>query len=699
VSGFLPTLRLATFGLLALVGSAWADEARTGWMELDTEHIVLKTDLGQKAAEEAVVRAEKYRAALLAGAWPGATPQQRTQLVVFSNYIDFRRYFGGLLREKVGFGIFPPTAFLFGAPDGASLKRALVNSLSPFFYRRQPRWFSAGLAGFLETLQLAEDGKSGLVGSTNAAALSDYANLRTFGVADAFAWGVTKDPHDEGSIRGLSGLSWLLVFWMYNTHPAEFARFQEMLGTGLEPMKAWTELFPDVENENLDRMLYQYAQYGDVSVARFSVPQVDVRIQRERPMTSAEVHLVRAAAAQAAGHLTETQEELSAARAADPDNIAVLRMQLSHPPTAEQTALARRATLARPGDGVAWLALGDALEASESREERALAYQKAMGLLPEHPDAYGALAVMAAEEGRKKEALALAQTAVRRAPWDGHFLDVFADALAAMGRCKDAMRTEERAADWAEGSTAGAAREARLANLQKRCVDAPTGKPLQVMLRLRVFTRARPFNDEYRFVLYDDGMVILQRASKQNIAEYFTAELTPKEVEALLGSLQLEDFFTLASEAKSPAATDLPLVKVAAYDQRAGKLREMTVSSSPGAAAEPAAFARIHQTLASYSNPHQRRWVPRFIYLSVTKASGAEGCNWPSDWEDLMSAGSMPIPQTSSAPTELGIIRARGERLSDVQLLLRACHDRFVLEGKTVQMKLAVTLPHEEEGG
>jgi hypothetical protein len=83
-----------------------------------------------------------------------------------------------------------------------------------------------------------------------------------------------------------------------------------------------------------------------------------------------------------------------------------------------------------------------------------------------------------------------------------------------------------------------------------------------------------------------------------------------------------------------------------------------------------------------------------YIHIAVTRVKRRTSCLWPNDWEDLNSNGSMAMPDApSDGPAYLGIIRANGSRLSDIQRLLRHCNQVVMLHGAPVLMKLAVTRP------
>jgi|GEM_PF-3939765 len=60
------------------------------------------------------------------------------------------------------------------------------------------------------------------------------------------------------------------------------------------------------------------------------------------------------------------------------------------------------------------------------------------------------------------------------------------------------------------------------------------------------------------------------------------------------------------------------------------------------------------------------------------------------NWEDLASPGSMAMPEPpEEAAAYLGIIRARGERRTEIQRLLRHCRQLVLLHGQPVLVKVA----------
>lgn len=482
---------------LLLVPPSFAEEPSTGWTEVQTEHITLKTDLSSDEARQAALTVERTRAALLAAAWPGAKLLQpeRVEVVVLSSREDFQHYFG-----RLPTGVFlhadPPTAFLFGPSrtwerrvyrgleeSTSVLKHELSHHLAAYFFRREPRWFAEGLAQYLETLVISEDGKTATLGEINLEALRRYKLHRSLGVEDVLAWSGKLETRDDLTNNYLYGLSWLLVHWLNNTHPEEFARFQNLLIKGIDPDKAWKAVFGNLKSSDIDEQLKRYSQDGKLNLLVLPIPLVDGSVL-VRPMSSADVHATRAMTALAGGLLqvnaapkfVEALAELASALAEDPGNVRALRMKMGISKPEERLALGRKATEAHPNDGLAWLTLGEALpQTPDHWEERLTAYQKATTLLPDNATALNNLAWMYVLKGQSAEALPLAAKAVRLAPWNPAILDTYAAALAGVHRCSEAVAIEAQALDALPERTAPQKRAeyvAQLAELEKNCTEA-----------------------------------------------------------------------------------------------------------------------------------------------------------------------------------------------------------------------------------
>ncbi|HZJ55956.1 MAG TPA: DUF1570 domain-containing protein [Myxococcaceae bacterium] len=487
--------RAVVLGLL-LGGVA---RAESGWREIRGPHVVLRTDLGPGAAREAALAVERFRAQIIAAAWPRATfpTVDRVEVTVFGNGLDFEHHFGRNL-DGVFFHDVPPFAVMHSHPDKwehraslatpettSILRHELVHHLAASIYRRQPRWFAEGLAQFLETVRTGKDGKTVVVGAVNLSAMQKYRSFRSLRVADALAWSGNLDGMPEATIHGLYGLSWVMVHWLYNDHPEQFDQLQGLLGRGIDPDKAWKIILPGLNTPDIDVALNQYLTHG--KYLEYAAPFTEPRPPLEEiPLSQADLHAERARVALAAArgstdrsaHQEEARRELATALKLDPAdaNALMLRFQLAAPQ--ERPAIARQLTAAHPEDGRGWLLLGQALQDGGPSAEREAAFRKAVTLRPEDPTALNNLAWLHVQQGKPAEAAPLVTRAIQIAPYDPSLLDTLAAVQAMLGRCSEAAASQARALDALPEGVSPALRrdfEGRLERYRTRCSSgAPT---------------------------------------------------------------------------------------------------------------------------------------------------------------------------------------------------------------------------------
>jgi hypothetical protein len=137
----------------------------------------------------------------------------------------------------------------------------MVHLLSAEVWERQPRWFSEGWAEFLEPIYYAENQKEVVVGAINYEALAWYRSVRTTKLTDALVWNERVTRLAEREMKGLYGISWLFVHWLFHQHPAKLDRFIAELGRGTAPERALELAFPNFDPDATDRELFQYQKY------------------------------------------------------------------------------------------------------------------------------------------------------------------------------------------------------------------------------------------------------------------------------------------------------------------------------------------------------------------------------------------------------------------------------------------------------
>jgi len=480
-----------------VLGALLAGEARadSGWREIQGPHVVLRTDLRSGTAREAALAVERFRAQIIAAAWPRATlpVSDRVEVIVFANGLDFERYFGRIV-TGVFFHDLPPLAVMYGHPEKwehraslrtpettSVLRHELVHHLAASIYRRQPRWFSEGLAQFLETVRTGEDGKTVVVGAVNLDAVQKYHAFRSIRVADALAWSGRLDAMPEATIHGLYGLSWVMVHWLYNERPAQFDQLQGLLARGIDPDKAWKIILPGLNTPDLDETLNQYVKHGNYKeyLAPFVAPPPPLK---EISLSEADVHAERARVAIAVSRSSsnraalqqEAQQELATALKLDPGNASALVLQFRVVAPKDRPAIARRLTEAHAEDGRGWLLLGEALKGSAVAEREA-ALKKAVDLRPDDPSALNDLAWLYVEQGKASDAAPLITRAIQLAPYDPSMLETLAAVQAMLGRCSEAVASQSRAIDALSDAMPATGRrdfQDRLERYRTRCTTA-----------------------------------------------------------------------------------------------------------------------------------------------------------------------------------------------------------------------------------
>ena len=459
-------MRGSVLGMLVLAATATAGE--TGWREIQAPHVKLRTDLGSGDAREAALTVERYRAEIIAAAWPRASfpPGDVIEMTVLANGVDFERYFGRTIAGSF-FHDVPPHAIMYGSPDrwekratlrlsetNSILKHELTHHLAAMVFKRQPKWFAEGLAQFLETVRPSDDGKSVIVGAANLEARTNYLRIRSLRVADALRWAGPLDTHDEMTIHGYYGLSWMMVHWLFNEHPDQFTQLQVLLSKGVDSEKAWKVIQPGLGTSDVDAAIQAYAQHGNYQEFQAPFTPPTATGFTEKPLSEADVHATRARVALNASRSTnegkalraEGEQEIAAALKLDPNNLEARILQVRSAPPPERLELAKKLVADHPEDGHAWLILSGNLPRSDA-QAREEAVRKAYQLLPENPLALNSYAWMLLQQGKASEALEPAVKAATLAGYDASILDTLAAVQAALGRCSEARGTQARAVD------------------------------------------------------------------------------------------------------------------------------------------------------------------------------------------------------------------------------------------------------------
>ncbi|MET0592245.1 MAG: DUF1570 domain-containing protein, partial [Polyangiaceae bacterium] len=257
--------------------SAVACTPSGAWRRVETPHFVVNTNLASRDAKHAGAALESTRDALISAAFSDHVfANQKTQVYVVARGMDFERYFG----KKTGLFVAAPTPTFFlhgkaeswevrrGAPsdERSVLRHEMAHQLANEAWPRQARWFSEGLANFLEPLYYASDGRHVVLGSANLAALRQYKSVRATTLFETLAVEAMAAKPETRTSAGLSGHSWLFVHWLRQTHTKQFVRYTNALPR-LAPADAWKLAFPELDATTIDRELRAYEKAGNFVTA------------------------------------------------------------------------------------------------------------------------------------------------------------------------------------------------------------------------------------------------------------------------------------------------------------------------------------------------------------------------------------------------------------------------------------------------
>jgi hypothetical protein len=477
--------------ILALAGAGCASGGDV-WREVATPHFIVRTDLDVDAARRAAAALESDRDMLVSAAWPKADLPEwaRPEVYVLASRAAFAARFGSNT-VAVARGFYPFQIFLFGAPESwegrgnlalpavSRLRQMLAYKMANQAYETAPVWFLEGLAEFLETVHLSENGRSVVVGAIHPTALAAYRDHRAVRLARLIK-GETWPLDDNWPWKGTS---WVFVHWLINTQSERFSRFRTDLGQGIDGEVAFKTSFPGFDTDEAEREIGAYSQHGDYG--EIEAPLVSTKLSyQERVMSPADLLVVDAQLRRGASNSAKPSDAIKAqmrndverALALDPTNVGALWLD-DWTPKPQMVVRLRAAAAAHPDDGRARQMLGDFLrETGGDLAEREQAQRKAAALEPHNPDLLIRLAQVLVELKRPAEAVPFAVRALKRAPTYAYVREIYAAAMFDSGHCSNAVSAME----WIVRRTSAEAlvtrpeNEKKLAGYRAKCPTAGT---------------------------------------------------------------------------------------------------------------------------------------------------------------------------------------------------------------------------------
>lgn len=410
------------------------------WVEVTTEHFVLRTDLPPDDARQAAADLERVRSALLAAAWHSSKePVGRTQVVELADDRELREFARKGLEGFVASDAFDEPIMVVSASqeDQQIFKHELSHIVTRGYLVSKPRWVDEGIACYLETLKL--DGRSGKF-EVGGLSRDRLAFLRQYPVLDytsVLHTGREAEVMEAQAGYAFESGAWLIVHYLVDTRPRQFDAFLGRLARGERADQAFQAEFTDLDEATLRSAIAAYWKSGSVQLGAGNAPQWTGPLEL-RPMDPAEVYALRAdlfrlapgyRIGERAGPM---KAEIDRALAIDPGNPRALELSKDADPAP--------AIAAHPDDWRTWVLVSD-------RKNNPAAIEQAARLAPENAGVLARLSIIDANRGAASRALAHAMRAAELAPGRSDVLDVLAQALSVNKRCDEARDVEQRAID------------------------------------------------------------------------------------------------------------------------------------------------------------------------------------------------------------------------------------------------------------
>ncbi len=419
------------------------------WIEIETPHFTVDSDLPEMTAREVARNLEEMRASLIEAAWTGAhePPRGRIDVVVFRTPGEFDRY-SGHSEQAAGLAISRPgfrrlLAFSPGSENKIPIvvTHEMAHDLSQWFLPIQPTWFAEGMATYLETTQYDPATHLAIMGEASELRLGWLTGTRQFWpTADLFAARESIDLDPRVSSLFYSS-AWLFIYYLMNAESERFAQFQTRLAHLDEWQNAWQEAFAGFTPELMDQRLTEYLKDGG-KLTTVTIPvTVELPEPKVRSLSSAEMHGVLAWFARTGDRELADREAAEALRL-DPNELRALAVRfylLGDSADEVRLDLAKRAIAAHPRSSDAWW-LWASMQAPGEARHRAL--QTAQKLEPEHPGVLTLLADELVRQGRAADALPYTRLALKRSPATFELMQLHLEALIAQHECRDAMWVE-----------------------------------------------------------------------------------------------------------------------------------------------------------------------------------------------------------------------------------------------------------------
>jgi len=421
------------------------------WLEVSSEHFRIRSEMSEKDTREVLTTLEEARAALLATVYRGAgAPKAPIEVVLLTSSYEVSQMFaqgpdGVRIRASFPFSSF---IVLGGQAKGGGIGLAVHELAHELGWRflpfGKPKWYVEGAAKYLETMTYDPwSGRlsRGVVSHEKARWMHGNDRLD----AERLLAGDEGATADE--LGRFEETAWLLFHYLMDVRPEDLQVFQRRLAQFETPETAWSEEFPDLHGDELDKALERYVQQGYLKTFDTELPMPVFHV-RTRPLSLAEVHGLRAHLLAFSQHdhpekAFDPTPDVKAALAADPGAVEAVAVALYRPAAgtpplapAMRTDLVLQTTRAHPDDWRSWVMA--AAEAPLGSLSALAALDRAFKLAPEQVLVAKALAITLSAMKRYGPALYHSENALAGLGDDPDVLALHTLLLAETGNCRGA---------------------------------------------------------------------------------------------------------------------------------------------------------------------------------------------------------------------------------------------------------------------
>jgi hypothetical protein len=284
-------LSLALWAAVGCVSMSFPKTPAQGgpaWHELTTQHFAIVTNLTLEEGTRLANELENARAVITKVAYGRDPPPQAKGRVLALRGDEYANYF-----DPGQAGVFIPHGWLepvmvtnagmgWSSNKETTARHELAHYLSHLYVdlQFQPRWFSEGVAEYLETY--THNMKTGEARVGRAPQNARYADAKSLANYDQL-WSFSgKHSHY------LYATSWVVIHYLINNRPAEFAKFERALASEQDAKQAWEQIFPDLRGAEFDKTMRDYLFTFNFAEKKANVAPVVASVE-SRSLSEADV--------------------------------------------------------------------------------------------------------------------------------------------------------------------------------------------------------------------------------------------------------------------------------------------------------------------------------------------------------------------------------------------------------------------------